>query len=128
MTKRKANYGKVSTAENYTPEEEPPSAAVVAGWRRRNAMMFDVQESATSSTRASVVVFVGFERAGVVVVGRSSSSDAWCLRSFELTGKGPRGLAESDPIFLGAVKAASDYLVGLERLGPEIMRKRPGCS
>ena len=128
MTRKKANYGQVSTAENYTPEEEPPSAAVVAGHRRRNAMAFDVQESATNSTRAVVVVFVRFERAGVVVVGRSSSSDAWEFRSFELTSKGPRGLAESDPIFLGAVKAADDYLTALERWGPELIQKRPGYS
>ena len=128
MTKKKANYGKVSTAENFTPDEAPPSLAAVAGWRRRNAMTFDVQESATNSTRAVVVAFVGFERAGVVVVGRSSSSDAWRVRSFELEEKGPRGPAESDPIFLGAVQAANDYLATLERLGPELMKKRPGYS
>ena len=72
MTKRKANYGKVSTAENFTPDEAPPSMAVVAGYRRRNAMTFEVQESATNSKRALVVLFVGGRRAGVVVVGRSS--------------------------------------------------------
>ena len=128
MTKKKANYGKVSTAENPTPDEAPPSMAVVAGYRRRNAMTFEVQESATNSRRALVVLFVGGRRAGVVVVGRSSSSDAWRVRSFELEEKGPRGLAESDPIFLGAVQAANDYLADLERLGPELMRKRPGYS
>ena len=74
MTKKKANYGKVSTAENPTPDEAPPSMAVVAGYRRRNAMTFEVQESATNSRRALVVLFVGGRRAGVVVVGRSSSS------------------------------------------------------
>ena len=128
MTKRKANFGKVSTAENYTPDEAPPSMAVVAGYRRRNAMTFEVQESATNSKRA-LVVFIGDRRAGVVVVGRSSSSsDAWSVRSFELEEKGPRGLVESDPIFLGAVQAANDYLADLERLGPELMKKRPGYS
>ena len=129
MTKKKANYGKVSTAENFTPDEAPPNLAAVAGYRRRNAMTFEVQESATNSKRALVVLFVGGRRAGVVVVGRSSSSsDAWRVLSFELEEKGPRGLAESDPIFLGAVQAANDYLADLERLGPELMKGRPGYS
>lgn len=128
MTKRKANFGKVSTVENFTPDEAPPSLAVVAGCRRRNAMTFEVQESATNSKRALVVLFVGGRRAGVVVVGRSSSSDAWRVLSFELEEKGPRGLAESDPIFLGVVQAANDYLADLERLGPELMKGRPGYS
>ena len=68
MTKKKANYGKVSTAENFTPDEAPPNLAAVAGYRRRNAMTFEVQESATNSKELSSFC------SSVVVVRASSSS------------------------------------------------------
>ena len=151
MTKKKANYGRVSTAENFTPDEAPPSMAVIkaARDRKRRAAswaVFEVIESKSGAPLVVVDVFLGddalFPFGQLVLLRKSSPSrpsssssapswpwlDGWELDSFKIHSKGFRCLDKSDPIFLGAVQAAKDYQADLERLGPELMKKRPGYS